>query len=153
MERHEGIGTQIAAYLRDKMEHLPVEQAGDIYVQKVDIDTRRGIDVTGQPFEKYKRSTAKKKGRTSPVTLRDYAESIDTLSSEAISSTIAQLSFSGNSGKGGRDANEVFFDYHQLGTRKMPKRKIFPESGDENSAGMAGVIEQIGILIEKHFNE
>lgn len=161
MAEYDLIGNQLDIILQQKISKLPVQEVGDIFVDKIEIDSNIGVDPTGKPYEPYKKSTAKKKGRSSPVTLRDRSRSIETIDSQARSSDTARLTFSGQAGygKSSKDANIVFFDYHQHGTEnqhgteKMKKRKVVPEEEDLTSAGVEEAIQKVELLLEGYFNE
>ena len=154
MSQYSLIGNQLEVILKDKMGELPVKEVGDIFVDKVEIDTQRGVDPTGQSYTPYAPSTAKKKGRTSPVTMRDKSRSVETLDQQARQSE-TRLYFQGNAGYGtsSKPASEVFYMHQEATARGGKKRKIFLEEEDLTSAGATEAIEKVELLLEEYFNE
>ena len=148
------IGTQLNTILEEKMSELPVEEVGDIFIDKVEIDTQRGVDPTGQAYVPYAPSTSKKKGRSSPVTMRDRSRSIETLDQQA-RGLETRLSFQGNAGYAGssKPSGEVFYMHQEGKARGGNVRKAFPKDEDLTSAGVQEAIEKVEFLLEDYFNE
>ena len=153
------LGDQLEDFIREKMKTFPIERVGDVFIDGMETDTNRGVDVTGSPFPPYENSTIRKKNGQSLVNLRDRSRSIETLdNAETMSdstSASTTLRFSGNAGYGGssKPAGNVFH-YHQKGTAKGGKiRRIFPEPGDESSDNVQSKLNKVEIILEDYFNE
>lgn len=154
MSQYSLIGNQLEVILKDKMGELPIKEVGDIFIDKVEIDTQRGVDPAGQTYTPYAPSTAKRKGRSSPVTMRDKSRSVETLDQQARNME-TRLGFQGSAGYGNssKPSSEVFY-MHQEGTaRGGKKRKVFPEQEDLTSPGVQSAIERVEVLLEEYFNE
>lgn len=147
------IGNQFQEIMREKIKELPMEKIGEVFIEKVLDDTTRGVDPTGASYADYAPSTAKRKGRSSPVTLRDRSRSIETLYQQAQKGS-TRLGFAGSAGYGGssKPAAEVFY-MHQKGTARGGNvRKVFPEPEDITSSGMQVAIENVQKVLAEHFN-
>lgn len=148
------LGQQFADIINEKMDTIPVKEIGDVFIDKVEIDTHRGVNPAGQSYIPYAPSTAKRKGRSSPVTMRDRSRSVETLDQQARELS-TRLGFEGNAGYSGssKPAGEVFY-MHQKGEARGNKvRKVFPEDEDVTSPGVTEALETIELILEKHFNE
>ena len=86
-------------------------------------DTDKGLSsVAGfNLFKKYAKSTAKKKGRRSPVTLRDTNLMMDSLTAIQRASKVISLLFKGT-------RNNKIAGFHHNGTKHMPVRPVIPAS-------------------------
>ncbi len=153
------LGDQFNQIISDKMDTLPIQEVGDVFIDGVEVDTNKGIDVTGSSFRDYEPETVKRKGGQRTVTMRDRSRSIESLdntnSMSDSNSASTRLSFSGNAGYGSssKAAGNVFH-HHQKGTAKGGKvRKIFPESGDETSENVQRKLDKVEIILAEHFNE
>lgn len=155
------IGNQLEVILEKKMSKLPVKEVGDIFIDKVEIDTQRGVDPAGQPYIPYAYSTANRKGYTQPD-MRDKSRSIETVDTLYQQANETRIGFEGNAGYGrtSKPASEIFY-YHQeglsgngrAGEKTGKVRKVFLEEEDMTSAGAVEAIERVEILLEEYFNE
>lgn len=146
-------GEQFLSIIDEKMSNLPVEKVGDIFIDKVEIDTQRGVDPTGQPYAPYEPSTVRRKGYSS-VDMRDKSRSVETLDQQA-RQLETRLTFQGNAGYGGssRPGGEVFYMHQEGIARGGKKRKVFLEQEDITSPGANEAIERVEIVFQEYFNE
>lgn len=146
-------GQQFEAIISEKMSELPVKEVGDIFIDKVEIDTQRGVDPTGQPYAPYEPSTVRRKGYSS-VDMRDKSRSVETLDQQARKME-TRLTFQGNAGYGStsKPAGEVFYMHQEATARGGKRRKVFLEDEDLTSSGANEAIERVEILLEEYFNE
>lgn len=147
------IGNEFLNIIEDKMSTLPVKEVGDIFIDKVEIDTQRSVDPTGQPYIEYAESTARRKGYSNPD-MRDKSRSVETLDQQA-RGLETRLEFQGNAGYGStsRPSGEVFYMHQEATARGNKKRKLFLEEEDLTSSGALEAIERVEIRLEEHFNE
>jgi len=137
------LGEQFMNIMKSKSDDLPMDRIAQVYVDKTLDDTLSGEDPSGVEFIGYAPSTAKKKGRTSPVTMRDKDLSMEGLDFQ-LTDDEAQLFFP--------EKGDIF-DMHQRGTARGGNvRRIFPEEVDHQSANMENSYEKVGRILEEHFN-
>lgn len=150
----EPIGNQLSVILEQKMSKLPISEVADVFVDKTEIDSQRGVDPTGQTYIPYAPSTAKRKGRSSPVTMRDKSRSIETVDTLYEQANEARIGFQGNAGygKSSKPSGEVFYMHQEAKARGGNKRKVFLEEEDMTSAGATEAIERVETILEEYFN-
>ena len=95
-------------------------------VEEILKDYNKGISpVKGfNQYKAYKPSTAKKKGRKKPVTLKESGNLHDSLTAIQKSNTRIELTFRGAK-------NKRVASYHQYGTENMDARPMLPSRGQE----------------------
>lgn len=99
-----------------------VEPVNEEAIRMVRRNTREGKGLGENTFTDYAPSTAKKKGRSSPVTFRDTETTLESMYGEP-SDDKGEITFSHNA--------EVMW-FHQKGEGRNPVREIFPEEQEPN---------------------
>lgn len=99
---------------------------GETVVRLIRARTRRGVSVRERRFAPYARSTARRKGRHQPVTLRDSGDMLSSLharpprraAEQTFKIGLAEVTFRSR-------RMEKRARYHLEGTRHMPRRDFF----------------------------
>ncbi len=156
------LGDQFSQIIESKMQNVPVEKVGDVFIDGMEVDSNRGVDPTGKSYDSYEDNTIKKKSGQTLVNLRDTNRSIETSDntmetrgSDFASTRIAFSGTAGRIGKSKKPASEVFA-YHQgkeVIARGGKQRKVFPEQEDVTSSGVQEKLDKVDILLTEYFNE
>ena len=87
-------------------------------------------------YKNYKKSTAKRKGRKSPVTLKETGKLHDSLTATQKSRDTITLGFKGSK-------NNKIAAFHQFGTDNMDARPMLPTRGQKFKQGILNKISKI----------
>lgn len=117
-----------AALNSDRIQTEVIEPAGQEAVRLLRRNTSEGRGFGDDDFGSYAPSTQKRKKRSRPVTFRETGATMDGLFSEARKPNQGAVMFT---------HHNVVMEYHQRGEGRNPKREIFPDNPDQNSATIA----------------
>lgn len=136
------LGAQFQGFIDDMMSNLPMEDIGEVFIESTKTKTEKGLQPSGREFPEYAPSTAKRKGSSSPVTMRDKDMSMNTIYQSA-QSDMTSVSFT--------DKADKYFMHQYKQARGGKERRVFPEEIDYD--GIVDELDEVVDIIVREFND